>query len=263
MMNLQVVSPRSGSPSLKKGSYIRPRTKRSSSERRAFVLDAMRATLGKDVSDDDDDKLLSESPSQHVLPPKLPIVAPSPIKKNKNKIFKTKKVEKSAKSTTKTKITPESSNTTPSTTTPTEKATPLSFTGACSSPVAGKTRQLSRNPKKRSSILVPTISPRSSLNDIDLAEDFDACTSPRSCSLLSSGTEDQLSPDLASPNDAGHYRRTSSVKFANFSEMLVVDDICTNDGHHEILYYNKDELAEFRHESFLEKCGLADATYLE
>jgi hypothetical protein len=49
--------------------------------------------------------------------------------------------------------------------------------------------------------------------------------------------------------------RKSSVKFADWAEMSFVEDlnVCTD---YDTLYYNDDEMAEFRHSAFLEECGL-------
>lgn len=51
--------------------------------------------------------------------------------------------------------------------------------------------------------------------------------------------------------------RKSSVTFADWAEMSLVENliVCSD---YDTLYYNEEELAEFRHAAFLEECGLDD-----
>eukprot|EP00980_Cylindrotheca_fusiformis_P003359 scaffold747_cov120-Cylindrotheca_fusiformis.AAC.15 len=52
-------------------------------------------------------------------------------------------------------------------------------------------------------------------------------------------------------------QRKSAVKFADWAELSLVEDLnATTD--YEDLYYNADEIADFRHAAFLEECGLDD-----
>lgn len=50
-------------------------------------------------------------------------------------------------------------------------------------------------------------------------------------------------------------RRSSSVAFSDFSEMTIVADLSDDN---DDLFYKDEELAEFRHEAFLESCGLGE-----
>ncbi|KAL3934737.1 MAG: hypothetical protein SGBAC_009611 [Bacillariaceae sp.] len=88
--------------------------------------------------------------------------------------------------------------------------------------------------KKRNSFLVPTISP---LTPMGLNDSF--CI------------EELHLPE--EPNQI--IRRSSSVAFSDFSEMTIVADL--SDGNDD-LFYKDEELAEFRHEAFLESCGLGE-----
>ncbi|CAJ1939438.1 unnamed protein product [Cylindrotheca closterium] len=81
--------------------------------------------------------------------------------------------------------------------------------------------------KKRNSFFVPTNSP-----------------------LHESICIDEL--HLPDPN----LRRGSSVMFSDFSEMTFVAAL--SEGNNGDLFYNDEELAEFRHEAFLESCGLGE-----
>jgi hypothetical protein len=49
--------------------------------------------------------------------------------------------------------------------------------------------------------------------------------------------------------------RKSSVKFADWAEMSFIEDLNAFTDY-DNLYYNHDEMAEFRHSAFLEECGL-------
>ena len=61
---------------------------------------------------------------------------------------------------------------------------------------------------------------------------------------------------LDEDNDDDMPFRSSSVKFAtSYSEMTIVADLSEN-VHLDDLYYRDEELAEFRHDAFLEECGL-------
>jgi hypothetical protein len=62
-----------------------------------------------------------------------------------------------------------------------------------------------------------------------------------------------LSPSEPSPSEPSE--RKSSVKFADWAEMSFVEDLNAFTDY-DSLYYNDDELAEFRHSAFLEECGL-------
>jgi hypothetical protein len=61
-----------------------------------------------------------------------------------------------------------------------------------------------------------------------------------------------LSPPSSPSEPSG---RKSSVKFADWAEISFFEDLKVSTDH-DALYYNDDEMAEFRHSAFLEECGL-------
>mmetsp|Transcript_8641 Transcript_8641/g.20759 ORF Transcript_8641/g.20759 Transcript_8641/m.20759 type:complete len:113 (-) Transcript_8641:41-379(-) len=89
--------------------------------------------------------------------------------------------------------------------------------------------------KKRNSFLVPTSSPRTPINP----------------NLNDSICIDELylPAEAATPTSQG------VVMFADFSEMTIVADLTDEN---DDLFYNEEQLAEFRHEAFLESCGLGE-----
>jgi hypothetical protein len=217
-------------------------SRRISAERRAFILDALNATMddARVETKDEANSCLSDS---FLIGGRI-VSSPAPISKLEKKLDRSNSISKKSKSKLSSKKKKKKQDDASScadgsasnATEPTACTESDSWSSA--SPSSPITRRRSRS-SRRSSILVPTSC------GIEIEN-----VSPRS-SLSSEGE----GPETDSP-------RRRSVTFANFSEMSIVDDICPDEELHETLYYNDNELAEFRHEAFLEKCGL-DATYLE
>jgi hypothetical protein len=220
-------------------------SKRISAERRAFVLDALNATM-------DNTRVETKNEANSCLADSLLtgvriISSPAPVSKlekkldrpkNRDTIKRTKKKKSKSSSKKKKNKQDDASYCADGSASNATEPTPCTETDSLSSASSPSpiTRRRSM-PSMRSSILVPTIS----------------------CGIENVSPRSTLSNEESTETNS---RRRSSVTFANFSEMSIVDDICPDEELHETLYYNDNELAEFRHEAFLEKCGL-DATYLE
>ncbi|CAJ1946390.1 unnamed protein product [Cylindrotheca closterium] len=55
--------------------------------------------------------------------------------------------------------------------------------------------------------------------------------------------------------------RRSSVSFAEMAEVSFIDKLDAKNTDFDSLYWNEEELADFRHEAFLEECGIADEDF--
>jgi hypothetical protein len=70
---------------------------------------------------------------------------------------------------------------------------------------------------------------------------------------LTPNVNDTIDDDEEDPSSSSSKR--SSVSFADMTDVCFIPPVFDVD--HDSLYYKDDELAEFRHEAFLEECGLS------
>lgn len=98
---------------------------------------------------------------------------------------------------------------------------------------------------------------RTSLNLSDLQARMHSSADNSVSSLdLSTSIQLPLTPSLEDENEPST-KRSRSVSFSNMMDICFIPHLDDNVDY-DSLYYKEDEIADFRHEAFLEDCGLAD-----
>ncbi|CAJ1966138.1 unnamed protein product [Cylindrotheca closterium] len=73
---------------------------------------------------------------------------------------------------------------------------------------------------------------------------------PLTPNIIVTADDSMIDQDPSSPSS-----KRSSVSFADMTDVRFIPPVYDDD--HDSLYYKEDELANFRHEAFLEDCGLS------